>query len=212
MGKIKKGILGGVSGKVGAVVGAHWRGIDYLRGLPKLQTKPRTDLQHAQTSKLTLFRGFLLGIASTVEKCFQNHTKYTEMNAALSYNMTHAVAGSYPEFEVDFPALLFAKGELLGSWGPKALSKETSQLTVCWKNRPFSNMSAAGDKVQVIMYCVETEEFHIYEQIGTRSDKSVTLAIEGGVSGHTVHCYLSFYSEAFKISSTNEYIGEIPVK
>ena len=32
MGTIKKGILGGFSGKVGTVVGASWKGISYMRG------------------------------------------------------------------------------------------------------------------------------------------------------------------------------------
>ena len=34
MGVISQGILGGVSGKVGNVVGASWKGIDYLRIKP----------------------------------------------------------------------------------------------------------------------------------------------------------------------------------
>ncbi|MEJ7558721.1 MAG: DUF6266 family protein [Pedobacter sp.] len=211
MGKIKKGILGGVSGKVGAVVGAHWRGIDYLRGIPKLQTKPRTEAQHAQASKMTLLRGFLLGIGDVVKKCFQNFTEYTEMNAALSYNMINSIAGAYPNFEVDFPELVYSKGELLGSWSPKAISKAANQVTVSWKNRPFSTLSLADDSVIVIMYCVKTEEFHIFDVIGTRSDKSVTLAVQEDVSGNTVHCYVSFYSKTRKVSSTNEYIGEILV-
>jgi hypothetical protein len=35
MGIIKQGILGGFSGKVGNVVGGTWKGIDYMRVLPK---------------------------------------------------------------------------------------------------------------------------------------------------------------------------------
>ena len=212
MGKFKQGILGPFSGKVGAVVGAQWRGISYMRGVPRVQSKPRTDLQNAQSSKLTLFRGFLLGVGDIVNKCFQNFDQYTEMNGALSYNMKYAVAGSYPDFEVDFPSFVFAKGELLGSWTPTACSKSIGKLRVSWKNRPFSNLSSSDDNVQVILYCVKTEQFHIYDHIGIRSDKSVKLDVREDVRGNTVHCYLHFYSDKFKISSTNEYIGEILVK
>jgi len=211
MGKIKNGILGPVSGKVGAVVGASWKGIDYLRGLPKLQSKPRTDLQRAQNSKMTLFRGFLLGVEYIIKKCFQNYSEFTEMNGALSYNMQHALAGQYPEFVVNFSELVFSKGELIGSWNPKAVSKAKNQVTISWKNRPFSTLCSADDKVIVVMYCTETLEFHIYDQIGTRLDKSVILAIQGEIDRKTIHCYISFYSEIFKVSSTNEYIGEIPL-
>ena len=45
MGIIKKGILGGFSGKVGNVVGASWKGIDYIRSLPSTVRNPRTPRQ-----------------------------------------------------------------------------------------------------------------------------------------------------------------------
>jgi hypothetical protein len=35
MGIVKKGILGGFSGKVGAVVDGSWKGISYMRSLPQ---------------------------------------------------------------------------------------------------------------------------------------------------------------------------------
>jgi len=34
MGTIKKGILGGFSGKVGTVIGGVWKGIEYMRSIP----------------------------------------------------------------------------------------------------------------------------------------------------------------------------------
>jgi hypothetical protein len=45
MGTIKKGVLGGFSGKVGSVVGASWKGIDYIRSLPASVKNPRTEGQ-----------------------------------------------------------------------------------------------------------------------------------------------------------------------
>lgn len=45
MGTIKKGILGGFSGKVGTVVGSSWKGIAYMRSLPQNMKNPRTEGQ-----------------------------------------------------------------------------------------------------------------------------------------------------------------------
>ena len=39
MGKIKQGILGGFSGKVGTVVGSYWNGIFYMKALPQSKRK-----------------------------------------------------------------------------------------------------------------------------------------------------------------------------
>ena len=48
MGKIKQGILGGFSGKVGTVVGSYWNGIFYMKGLPQSYKKSRLGNQKMQ--------------------------------------------------------------------------------------------------------------------------------------------------------------------
>ena len=51
MGKISQGVLGGFSGKVGNVIGASWKGIDYMRIMPANVANPRTQGQIDQRSK-----------------------------------------------------------------------------------------------------------------------------------------------------------------
>ena len=58
MGIIKKGILGGFSGKVGNVVGASWKGIDYIRSLPSTVRNPRTPRQVKQELSFLWFKVF----------------------------------------------------------------------------------------------------------------------------------------------------------
>ena len=53
MGKISQGILGGLSGKVGNVIGGNWKGIDYLRIKPSEVANPRTEGQ-IQTNEISL--------------------------------------------------------------------------------------------------------------------------------------------------------------
>ncbi|MDD4417119.1 MAG: DUF6266 family protein, partial [Proteiniphilum sp.] len=54
MGTIKQGILGGFSGKVGNIVGASWRGIDYIRSMPASVRNPRTVAQVSQRTRFAL--------------------------------------------------------------------------------------------------------------------------------------------------------------
>lgn len=42
MGKIKKGVFGEFTGKVGNLVGCTWKGIPYMRTRPANMTNPRT--------------------------------------------------------------------------------------------------------------------------------------------------------------------------
>ena len=54
MGKIAQGILGGLSGKVGNVIGGSWKGIDYIRIKPSSVANPRTVGQVNQSNKVYL--------------------------------------------------------------------------------------------------------------------------------------------------------------
>ena len=51
--KIKQGILGGFSGKVGTVVGSTWKSVHYMRALAVSFSDPRTEKQKNQRSKFT---------------------------------------------------------------------------------------------------------------------------------------------------------------
>lgn len=209
MGRIKKGILGGFSGKVSYVVGASWKGVDYMRGLPAPSIKPSTDKQLAQRNKMALLRGFLLGVGDIVETCFQNISKYTPMNDALSYNMLNTIDGVYPDQSVNFKQLIFSKGELLGAWLPKIVSTKSNSVDFSWKNGNFTPLCAADDQVTLVVYDPVEKEFCILEKAALREDKAARLLLPANFNGHTLHCYISFYSENRKLASTNEYLGEV---
>ena len=117
MGKLKKGILGGFSGKVGNVVGASWKGIDYIRSLPASVKNPRTQGQVAQRTKFSTTMEFLRPLNQLINEGFRSAStgKLTAMNAAMSYNVKNAVKGELPDFEMDFERVLFSRGSLVGA-------------------------------------------------------------------------------------------------
>ena len=59
MGIIRQGVLGGISGKIGNIVGASWKGINYLRIKPASVANPRTPLQVNQRNKFQAVLEFL---------------------------------------------------------------------------------------------------------------------------------------------------------
>lgn len=211
MGRIKKGILGGFSGKVGSVVGASWKGIDYMRSLPRKSEKAPSDAQLAQQNKMALLRGFLLGLSNIIEARFQNIEKYTPMNDALSYNMLNSIEGTYPHQNLNLPQLLFSKGVLMSTWNPKAVSTVSNAIDFSWENGNFTPMCAANDLVTLVIYNPVKNLFCKLENGGLRSDKFSRLIVPKKFKGDAVHCYMSFYSKNRKIASTNEYLGIIEV-
>lgn len=71
MGIIKQGILGGVSGKVGSVVGTSWKGRAVLKSLPQSVANPNTEGQAAQrTSFKSIAQVGSLVLTSVVQKMY----------------------------------------------------------------------------------------------------------------------------------------------
>ncbi|MCD0488535.1 DUF6266 family protein [Pedobacter sp. MC2016-14] len=211
MAKYSEGINGPFSGKIGTAVGASWCGIPYMRSLPKERIVPFSDNQLKQQGKMALLRNFLLAINQLVVKGFKNGDKKTPMNSALSYNMSCAVAGIAPAYKVDFPKLLFTKGDLFCAWSPVAESFESKTIDFKWTNGPFTPLCNENDEAIMVIYCPEKKSFIYLRQAALRGDCQARMMLPESFAGHSVHCYLTFFSANGSLSSSNTYLGEITI-
>ena len=59
MGTIRNGGNGAFSGKAGSFIGSSWRDINYIKGLPKISSKPKTLKQLEQQAKFAAAIRFL---------------------------------------------------------------------------------------------------------------------------------------------------------
>ena len=151
MGTIKKGILGGFSGKVGTVVGASWKGIDYIRSLPASVRNPRTPGQVNQRNKFATVIKFLSKINPVIQVGFKDYTaKQTATNAAMSYNMLNAVTGDAGVYQLDFPKVMVSRGTL---YNPSTADVMVSDgdVTAAW-NVDIAGNGAMDDMSNVLVY------------------------------------------------------------
>ena len=112
MGKIKRGILGGFSGKVANVIGGSWKGIAYMRSQPLSVANPNTAGQVSQ-------RGAFSQIVIVAKILLSSVLK--PLNDRFAQNMSgynRFVQMSIAAFDVDglaTPSLLkISEGSLLG--------------------------------------------------------------------------------------------------
>lgn len=113
MGKIAQGILGGLSGKVGNIVGGSWKGIDYIRIKPSSVANPRTEGQVNQRNKFTITLEYLQATSDFIKIGYKSFAvKKTEFNAAMSYVLNNAVGGIAPNFTIDYSLALLSRGSL----------------------------------------------------------------------------------------------------
>jgi len=113
MGSIRKGFPGGVSGKVGPVVGESWQNVDYMRSMPKI-SKTKNPKIVIQNAKFSLASKFLRTISGLLEGSFpEQSSAMTSRNTALVHLLKKAIIGEYPDFAFKYRNVIIARAGLL---------------------------------------------------------------------------------------------------
>ena len=151
MGKIKKGILGGFSGKVGNVVGCAWKGIDYMRSLAASVANPKTKAQVTVRSNFKTIAS-IMAKANLIAKLstWSNTKKQSAFNAAVHENYDTAIVDD----EIDFEKLTFGKfsrKELTDLRVTFDMSETDLSLKLTWVNDADEETSFDDDMVAVVI-------------------------------------------------------------
>ena len=209
MGKINQGILGGVSGKVGNVIGGNWKGIDYIRVKPSNVANPRTAGQVMQRTKFTVTLEFLQAIKPFVKAGYRNlANKKTEFNAAMSYILNNAITGVDPDYIVDYTLALLSRGGLSMPLNPSADASTSGEVTFTWGDNSAESNANATDKVMLLVYNpAKKESVSIVGDGNTRVDGSYNVAIPTTYAGDTLELFIAFMSADGTQLSNSMYLG-----
>ncbi len=209
MGTIKKGILGGFSGKVGNVVGASWKGVDYIRSLPSKVRNPRSKGQVAQRTRFSLIAKFVRALLPVIRVGFkQSAGAYNSAySAAVSYNVQNAVKGEHPDFEIDFSNAMLSKGGLTGTYEATA-TREPGILNAEWEPEARGNASVE-DHVAIAAYNPIKQEAMYDLHAASRGDGSGELQLPTAWDGDEVEAFVMFISEDGKQVSDSVYTGRL---
>jgi hypothetical protein len=195
MGVISKGILGGVSGKIGNVVGGNWKSIDYLRSLPASVANPNTSLQQDQRTKFVLTLNFLQPITEFIRVGYASLAiKMTAFNAAFSEVIQNAITGTFPNYAIDFPNVKLAKGNLASTISASCSSTTAATVHIGWDTTLQGFLDSPTDKMICVVYNPSRMEA-VYNLNGaTRDTGTLDIDVPAFYSGDTVHCYIAFTS------------------
>lgn len=209
MGKIGKGILGGVSGKVANVVGASWKGIDYLRAKPLNVANPRTVPQVNQRTKFSLVLRFLQPNLNFVKIGFKNYAvKQSQFNSAMSYALNNAITGSTIEdFAIDYSLALLSKGTLSGALNPVFDLSTPGQVQFSWDDNSNEGSASSTDKAMVVVYNPLKGESVFITDGAARIDQSQTVSIPNSYYGDELYMFISFKNLAETQMSNSIFIG-----
>lgn len=212
MGKISQGILGGISGKVGNVIGGSWKGIDYLRIKPSSVANPRTEGQVDQRSKFSTVLRFLQPMTDFLRVGFKLYAnKMTQFNAAMSYNLNNSITGAYPNFMIDYSKALISRGNLTGVANGAATSPSAGNVDVTWTDNSGSGSAQTTDQALIVLLNTTRGESVFTTAGPLRSAGSATIAVPSEYSGEDVEVFIGFVSENGKKVANSTYLGSVAI-
>ena len=208
MGKISQGILGGLSGKVGNVIGGNWKGIDYLRIKPSSVANPRTEGQVNQRNKFTIALEYLQANKDFIKVGYKSFaTKKTEFNAAMSYVLNNAVGGSAPNFTIDYSLALLSRGSLSAPLNASVDLSVANQATFNWDDNSTDGNANATDKAMILAYNPSKKESISILGGAVRTATSEVLTLPVSYTGDTIQLFMAFVSENGSTVSNSVYLG-----
>lgn len=208
MAKIRSGILGGISGKIGNIVGGRWRGIDYIRTKPANVKNPNTEAQQRHRMRFTLITQFLKKAKAVVKVGFRNQAKNkTARNVALAYNIKTAIKGTFPDLELDLEEIVLSDGGLPGVQEASMDASVPGQVTLSWASDTSASNASESDGAFLLLYNPIKDEA-VYNMFGaSRGDESHEQSIPTQWEADEIAGYLSFRSESDNEVSRSQYLG-----
>jgi len=209
MARIDKGILGPVSGSVGTIVGANWKGIDYIRSKSSGKRSSTVE-QIDQQLKFSVAINFVSTMTNLLRQTFNAYAdKKSESNAALSYTLLNAITGTSPDYAIDFSKALVSRGALSNVTAPAA-TVTGKVLHFTWTDNTGLGDAAATDQAVLVAYCKNFNTTTFTIGAAVRSDKAATLDV-ANYSGFPAEVWIAFMKADGSASSNSIFIGEITI-
>lgn len=192
MAKIPQGILGGISGKIGGIIGSSWKGINVIKTKPLSVANPRTAAQVAQRNKFGNTVAFAIMILAVVIKPLWDRfaSRQSGFNAFIQANV--ALFGA--ELPVYGTGFVISKGKMAStSINVTGLTPSGTDLSVNWTDDSGSGYKLATDIPFVVIINHRSGDVVCVEGAATRADE--TLLVDTGDifdMADTVDIYAAF--------------------
>ena len=148
MSKINQGILGGFSGKTGKVVGAIYRGVATMRGLPDKTEWDTTPAQAVAKKKFSAINSILSPFNIAINKGFIAKGVLTEWNLAVKANYKKLVLNDDGSYSLPPEQLSLSNGKIVFSVN---IVRNGDKLDVSW-NTPDANSKLYGADIYLVLH------------------------------------------------------------
>jgi hypothetical protein len=211
MAKFNQGINGPFQGKVGTVIGASWKGIPYMRSLPKKRTSDPTPGELLNRKKWALSQRWLQPVQEFVRIGFKGYSPKSEgFVAAKSYLLKNALVVAGENIMIDPARVKLSWGDLPLPNNLQMTRSEGGLIQFTWDPKVYDEISYKGDQIMMLAYNVEKEEVekNLYGRV--RAHGSDQLQIDTNETG-TYHIYAAFIAHDRSRQSESVYMGTVEI-
>ncbi|TCK85389.1 DUF6266 family protein [Albibacterium bauzanense] len=216
MARLKKGINGPISGKVGDVVGSSWNGIDYIKSLPD-RKKPPTENELKNRFRFGLSQLWLRPLLVFVRAGFKGYTETFEgFSAAKSYLSRNALEGEGFETTVNPAFVKVSYGDLPLSEDIQFEKISDSELLFTW-NPDRVKGAYPDDQIMLLAYNIEKEDevnsgnafFSLTGQFRKTGSDTLSISPDSFSPNKTYHIYAAFSAFDRSNQSDSVYLGAV---
>jgi hypothetical protein len=208
MAKIKQGLFGPLTGKLGSVVGSSWMGIPYLKKAQKYVKDPkRSPAQKANNQKFAYVNAWLVPFHSYIVIGFDALAiGKTAVAAALSSVYNTVFSGTMPDLAIDYSQMQISKGSLKGLSNITIAYADNQLIDIRWNDNsgPYTRFD---DQVMVVFYNEELKMTDGFIGNVNRTDKAYQFALDPQFIGKPLHAYIAITSFNRRKASDTIYLG-----
>jgi hypothetical protein len=210
MAKYEFGVNGPFTGKLGTVVGCTWKGIPYMRSLPKKRTAKISKAEAANRERFAIAQLWLKPLTPFLRVGFKSYQERMEgFMAAKSYLLKNAVELYEGTYRVNPEKVLLSYGDLEAPTDIAVDFKE-DKLEFRWKADGLIG-SQAREQAMLTAYCVQ-EKLAVYETHGAfRETGTDELSLPPNFKGKSILLYLAFVGADRQSQSKSVFVGEVQV-
>lgn len=194
MARIKDGILGGLSGKIGNVIGCKGKTGYYIRSIPAHVSNPRTEQQQAHRSKFTQAIQFARVLTPFLRISYKEFAGVRQpFHAAVSSFLKNAVMETEAGYVIDFEKALVSRGSLTAVRQAK-ISRKNNIISYTWTDNSGEGNAVKND-VSLLVVFNKTRWMAVYsDATAKRCDGKARLDIPADWGDDSLVAYLGFRS------------------
>lgn len=207
MARMKDGIFGGFSGKIGNVVGVRYPDGTYgVRSVQSVVNNPQSPAQQTIRIGFSLCASLFKVARPFLEHGLRHVSGKKPRGAFISSNSRTALGGTYPDLHIDFRYLKVADGQLMPADQPVVEWNGDGNLAFFWSDNSGEGGAKADDQAMLLVINPVKKDCVYSLKGNSRASGEGVLEIPSGYAGDELHAYIAFISKNGGMVSDSAYV------